>query len=258
VAIAEGQEVRVEKGGASILLSTSVSAREQWTILAVNEIGADEMSEAVVERWTGEGSSCCFEYFLLAATRQRIEQYDRFALGESRIEDVVDLTEDGIPEIVIRDYRLTGFPDLQLADSPVIPLMLCRSTARLSVDCTSRFLQRLQASADEFQSKMRAAAVRTSALGGQQEQAIAEARSAALGVFACYARMNLEQSEMDAVFVRMAATCPDCLAWIGRRLDEVQSRFNQSPLRRTQPVRAVSERPPTPNPLRDRSAQGAA
>jgi hypothetical protein len=112
------------------------------------------------------------------------------------------------------DDRFAYFTDLGFVGTPFLPLVLCRSTDGTYSDCTTRFPQKLQESADEFEGHLR------DAVQSQAEEI--EKRYAALGLLASYMRMGMDEEGWS----RVGSLCPECEDWLTQNLGELEQRLS--------------------------------
>lgn len=185
---------------------------ERWTIDFVADLNADGLDDAIVMHFTG-GAHCCFEYLIFSEAPDGIQLDDRFLLGNASIGAVKDLDGDGVPELETGDDRLAYFPSLSYADSPFLPLVLCRSLLGVYYDCTPEFPQFLQSRAEQFERGL------TDAV--QQQLGEEEKHSSALGLFASYLRLGLVQEGWEKV----RSLCPECEDWLMENFGELQQRL---------------------------------
>jgi hypothetical protein len=191
---------------------------EKWDVDFVADLNADGVNEAIVGHYTG-GAHCCFEYLIFSEGLGAIQLHDWFSLTNGAIGTIDDLDGDGVPELDGSDDRFAYFTDLGFVGTPFLPLVLCRSADGTYSDCTIRFPQKLQESADEFEGHLRDAVQR------QAEEI--EKRYAALGLLASYMRMGMD----DEGWSKVGSLCPECESWLGGNVSELAER-----LRYMQPV----------------------
>jgi len=185
---------------------------ESWDVEFVADLNADGMDEAIVTHYTG-GAHCCFEYWIFHEGPSAIQFDDAFSLTNGAIGAVQDLDGDGVPEMDGSDDRLAYFPDLSFADSPFLPLILCRTADGAYSDCTSQFPQRLQESAQDYEQALSEAVQR----GGEDY----EKRSPALGLLASYMRLGRDGEGWSKV----ASLCPECETWLRQNQGELETRL---------------------------------
>jgi hypothetical protein len=191
---------------------------ERWDVDFVADLNADGIDEAIVNHYTG-GAHCCFEYWTFSGGQGGIQFDDAFSLTNGGIGTVEDLDGDGIPELDASDDRLAYFTDLGFVGTPFLPLVLCRTAEGTYSDCTTRFPQKLQESADKFEGHLRDAVQR------QAEEI--EKRYAALGLLVSYMRIGMD----DEGWSKVGSLCPECESWLGENVSELAER-----LRYMQPV----------------------
>jgi len=185
---------------------------ESWDIDFVADLNADGIVEAIAGHYTG-GAHCCFEYLIFSETPSGIQLDDWFSLTNGAIGTIEDLDGDGVPELDGSDDRFAYFTDLGFVGTPFLPLVLCRSADGTYSDCTTRFPQKLQESADGFEGHLRDAVQR------QAEEI--EKRYAALGLLASYMRMGMD----DEGWNKVASLCPECEDWLMQNRDELDKRL---------------------------------
>jgi hypothetical protein len=205
-------------GNAYIVASVDpeVAQWENWTVDHVGDLNADGVQDAIVMHFTG-GAHCCFEYLIFSEGPGGIQRDDYFSLGNAGIGAVEDLDGDGIPELDTYDDRLAYFPDLSYADSPFLPLVLCRTGEGTYTDCTILFPDKMQAAADEFEVALSDAV--------QSQASDEEKRSAALGLVTAY----LLLAPTDEGWNKVASLCPECKDWLMQNYDELENRLAYVP-----------------------------
>jgi len=191
----------------------AIAEFEKWDIEFVADVNADGLDDAVVLHFTG-GAHCCFEYLIFSEGPSAIQLIDSFSLGNAAIRAVKDLNGDGMVELDTGDDRLAYFPDLSFADSPFLPLVLCRSAQRVYYDCTPQFPQLLESAAQEFEARLRDAV--------QQQLEEYEKRSSALGLLASYLRLGMDEEGWS----RVGSLCPECKDWLMQNLGELEQRLS--------------------------------
>jgi hypothetical protein len=189
-----------------------VAQWENWTVDRVGDLNADGVQDAIVMHFTG-GAHCCFEYLIFSEGPGGIQRDDYFSLGNAGIGAVEDLDGDGIPELDTYDDRLAYFPDLSYADSPFLPLVLCRTGEGTYTDCTILFPDKMQAAADAFEAALSDAVQR----GGEDY----EKRSPALGLVAAY----LLLAPTDEGWIKVRNLCPECEDWLLQNRTELENRL---------------------------------
>jgi hypothetical protein len=196
-------------------LDPEMARFQRWEIAFVADVNADGLVDAIVNHYTG-GAHCCFEYLFFSATPSAIQLDDAFLLGNGNaiIRAVKDLDGDGVLELESSDDRLAYFPDLSFAESPFLPLVLCRSAQGVYVDCTPQFPELLESSALEFEGQLGDAV--------QRQAREEEKRGAALGLFATYVRLGTE----EAGWSRVRSLCPECEGWLMENLDDLEQRLS--------------------------------
>jgi hypothetical protein len=211
-------EYRLEDGRHSRLLASRTAPSlpydfERWQLERAEDLDGDGVHDALVMHFTG-GAHCCFEYLIASSRADGIEITDWFSLGSADIENVLDLNGDRVPELVSSDNRFAYFPDLSFADSPFLPLVLCRSVTMLYYDCTARFPSYLQESADHYENSLRAYTARnavTQPPGSYPNPS--EPFTYALGLVASYIRMdNYPATEIG--WQKVQALCLICYRWL--------------------------------------------
>lgn len=213
----DGQVQIVLSDGVSTYIMATVDPQwtefERWDVDFVADLNADGIDEAIVNHYTG-GAHCCFEYWIFSEGPSGIQLDDAFLLNNGAVGEVQDLDGDGVPELEGSDDRLAYLADLGFVGTPFLPLVLCRSTDGTYSDCTTRFPQKLQESADEFEGNLRDAVQR------QAEEI--EKHYAALGLFASYLRLEMDEEGWS----RVGTLCPECEYWLGETLAELEQRLS--------------------------------
>jgi hypothetical protein len=207
-------------------LDPEMARSVRWEIAFVADVNADGLDDAIVNYYTG-GAHCCFVYLIFSEGPAGIQLIDSFSLDNATIRAVKDLDGDGMPELATADDRLAYFPDLSFAVSPFLPLVLCRSTEHIYYDCTPRFPEVLQSSAQEFEEQLRDAV--------QRQAGEAEARSPALGLLATYLRLKMDEEGWS----RVRSLCPECEGWLMQNVGELEQRLSS-----VQPSRQAPPPPP--------------
>lgn len=192
-----------------------------WELARVVDLDGDGVPEAVVLHYTG-GAHCCFEYLIAASTPNGIVVWDWFSLGNSPLEDVRDLDGDGVPELLAFDDRFAYFPDLSFADTPFLPLVLCRSATGKYHDCTAqRFPEVLHDSARQFAQALAAAQQDAAAFSLTAPFARQTLYAAALGLLGSYLRLG-SPGAVEAGWAQVRALCPSCARWLLGQSEAVQ------------------------------------
>ena len=189
-----------------------VSRFERWEVGFVVDVNADGVVDAIVSHYTG-GAHCCSKYLIFSEGSAGILLIDSFLLGNNSIQAVKDLDGDGMPELESFDDRLAYFPDLSYAESPTLPLILCRTADRIYHDCTIQYPEVLRNSAQEFEGWLREAVERQAT---EQEK-----RPSALGLLASYVVLV----EEDEGWSRVRSVCSECEAWLRENFDELDRRL---------------------------------
>jgi hypothetical protein len=197
-------------------VDTDVAQWENWGVQSTADLDGDGVQDVIVFHFTG-GAHCCSEYMVFRDTYTGILLDDYFSLGNAGIGAVEDLDGDGIPELDAYDDRLAYFPDLSYADSPFLPLVLCRTGDGTYTDCTAQFPDRMQAAADEFEAALSDAV--------QRQASDEEKRSAALGLVTAYLLM----APTDEGWNKVASLCPECKNWLMQNYDELENRLAYVP-----------------------------
>jgi hypothetical protein len=185
---------------------------EPWEVAFEADLDGDGIDEAVVSHYTG-GAHCCLEYYVFGSLRQGVGRIDWFALGNSAIEDVIDLDGDGIAEITAYDDRLAYFADVPYAGSPSLPLVLCRTGDGTYADCTPDFPARLEDAARQFETSLGDAV----AQGATAE----ELHGITVGLMAMHMRLGTE----DDGWLVVRAVCAECEEWLRSNLGELAERL---------------------------------
>lgn len=185
---------------------------EKWDVEFVADLNGDGVVEAIVLHFTG-GAHCCFEYWIFSQGPSGIQLDDAFLLNNGAIGEVQDLDGDGVLELSASDDRLAYFPDLSYADSPFLPLVLCRFVEGTYHDCTPQFPERLQESARDYEQALSDAV--------QRQGEDYEKRSPALGLLASYMRLGME----DEGWSKVDSLCPECADWLGENASELAERL---------------------------------
>jgi hypothetical protein len=204
-------------------LDPEIAQSVRWEIAFVADVNADGLDDAIVNYYTG-GAHCCFVYLIFSEGPSGIQLIDSFSLDNAVIKAVKDLDGDGVPELETWDDRLAYFPDLSFAVSPVLPLILCRSTQHIYYDCTPHFPEVLENSAEEVEGRLRDAVQRQ--LGEEVK------RSEALALLATYLRLRMDEEGWSKV----RSLCPECEGWLMENLGELERCLSgDQPWRRTPP-----------------------
>jgi hypothetical protein len=194
-------------------LDPGMAQSVRWEIAFVADVNADDLDDVIVEYWTG-GAHCCFVYLIFSVGPSGIQLIDSFSLENAVIRAVKDLDGDGMPELETSDDRLAYFPGLSFADSPFLPLVLCRSAQHIYYDCTPHFPEVLEGSAEEVEGRLRDVV---------QRQLPEEAkRSLALGLLATYLRLEMDEEGWS----RVRGLCPECEGWLMENLGELEWRLS--------------------------------
>jgi hypothetical protein len=186
---------------------------DKWDIEFVADLNGDGLVEAIVLHFTG-GAHCCFEYWIFSEGPSGIQLDDAFLLNNGAIGEVQDLDGDGVLELDGSDDRFAYFPDLSYADSPFLPLVLCRTAEGTYHDCTPQFPERLEESAGSYEQALSDAVQR----GGEDY----EKRSPALGLLASLMRLGRD----DEGWSKVVSLCPECATWLLQNQDELQNRLS--------------------------------
>ena len=204
-------------------LDPGMAQSVRWEVAFVADVNADGLDDVIVEYWTG-GAHCCFVYLIFSEGPGGIQLIDSFSLENATIRAVEDLDGDGMPELDTSDDRLAYFPGLSFADSPFLPLVLCRSAEHIYYDCTPHFPEVLEDSADEVEGRLRDVV---------QRQLPEEAkRSLALALLTTYLRLGMDEEG----WIRVRALCPECEGWLVENLGELELRLSGvQPWRQTPP-----------------------
>jgi hypothetical protein len=198
-------------------LDPELARSQRWEIAFVADVNGDGVVEVIVNHYTG-GAHCCFEYLIFSEAPNAMQLDDAFLLGQgnARITAIKDLDGDGVPELEAYDDRLAYFPDLSFAESPVLPLVLCRSADGTYHDCTPQFPEQLESSASESEGRLSDAV---------QRQLPEEAkRSEALALLATYLRLGMDEEGWSKV----RSLCPECEDWLMQNLGELEERLSSA------------------------------
>ncbi|MBX5493297.1 MAG: hypothetical protein IRZ14_19270 [Chloroflexi bacterium] len=188
------------------------SSYERWELAHETDLDGDAVPEAIVLYFTG-GAHCCFEYLIAASTPNGIVVQDWFSLGNSQLHDVRDLDGDGIPELLANDDRFAYFPDLSYADTPALPLVLCRSATGQYYDCTARrFPEMLRNSAREYAQAL-AAVSQAATVPSAYDRTRRDLYSRALGLLGSYLRLG-SPSAVEEGWAQVRSLCADCARWL--------------------------------------------
>lgn len=181
-----------------------------WSVTAAGceELTGDRVPELVVRTASG-GAGCCetVRVFGLGAKPRLLLLYQaNHAPGaEAR-----DIDGDGRAELILGDDTFAYFDDLSHAASPALPLVACFGGDRFA-DCTPRFPELLR-------DLRRRHAARLAPPAG--DEAVSEARGAALGVIAASALLGEEDEGLR--MVRDAVTDPRVTDWVKKALPRVR------------------------------------
>jgi hypothetical protein len=195
------------------VVDPEIAQFENWDVDFVADLDADGVEDVIVLHYTG-GAHCCFEYWIFSEGPSGIQMDDAFTLNNGGIGEVKDLDGDGVPELDCSDDRLAYFPDLSFADSPFLPLVLCRSADGTYHDCTPQFPARLEQSAADYEQALSDAV--------QRQGEDYEKRSPALGLVASYIRLGRD----DEGWNKVASLCPECENWLMQNYDELENRLS--------------------------------
>jgi hypothetical protein len=207
------------------------SPYELWELARAADLDGDGVPEAIILHYTG-GAYCCFEYLIAASTPNGIVFWDWFSLGNSQLRDIRDLDGDGVPELLANDDRFAYFPDLSYADTPFLPLVLCRSVTGRYYDCTAqRFPGMLHESIRQYAQALAAALWDIAVLSLADPFARQTVYAQALGLLGSYLRLGSPHA-VEEGWAHVRALCPACARWLLE-----QSEALQRALRQRQPQR---------------------
>ncbi len=186
---------------------------EHWDVAFAVDTDGDGRQEAIVLHFTG-GAHCCSEYLIFGSGSDGVRLLDKFSLGNDAIADIEDLDGDAVPELIAFDDRLAYFADLSYADSPSLPLVLCRSAEGPYYDCTPDFPRFLRNDADDYEGRLQ------EAVAGQYSDE--EMHSAALALYFSYLRLGMAEEGQR----RVESLCPGCWQWLSQNGAAVEERLN--------------------------------
>src|SRR5262249_25183321 len=174
----------------------------------------------------------CLEVVVPSRRAIGIVGAEGFAVGNATIGDVIDLDGDKIPEVISRDDRFAYFTGLSFADSPFLPLVLCRSVTGLYHDCTPRFPSYLRHSAERYETILRSylaqnAVTRLPDGTGSSLKAF----TYSLGIIGSYLRLS-DQDAAEVGWQIIRALCSICYTWLSNNSYDLSQA-----LRKVQPQR---------------------
>ncbi len=154
----------------------------------------DHVAEVLIQTYSG-GAHCCTDLYIVSL-RPTVRLLLHYYAGNGGDFELVDLNQDGRPELVLIDDRFAYFDDLCFACSPAgMPLVACFQGGRF-VDCTGVFPGKVREAASYWTGRLHEEIMQGPRAPGYEQYV----RGAALGVYACYVLLGEEGRGLHVVW----------------------------------------------------------